>query len=155
MSSALQQIFIDQPDRLRPALAVRRSEVHVENVQEMRSDADVGTQAPAFFPAGNAKIHVADEFERPAAERDIAVHSAAMFAGLSNGVKVSETVRQVAGLMLLNRQALVADHLLQGDDVGVDFFEDAGDAFDANPAIQAAALVNIVGGNPESIHGYT
>lgn len=29
------------------------------------------------------------------------------------------------------------------------------DAFDANPAIQAVALVNIVGGNPEAVHGYT
>jgi hypothetical protein len=78
-----------------------------------------------------------------------------MFAGFSNGVKVSETVRQVAGLVLLNGQALVADHLLQRNDIGADFFEDAGDAFDANPPIQAAALVNIVGGNPEAIHGYT
>ena len=57
--------------------------------------------------------------------------------------------------MLLNGQALVADHLLQRDDIGADFFEDAGDAFDANPAIQAAAFVDIVGGNPEAIHGYT
>ena len=98
---------------------------------------------------------MADAFECPAAERDIAVHAAAMFASFSNGVKVSETVRQIAGLVILNRKALVAHHLLQGDDVGVDLFEDAGDAFDANPAIQAAALVNVVGGNPEAIHGYT
>ena len=151
----LEEIFIHQQDRLRPPLAVRCSKVHVENVHQMRAYADVGAQSPAFFPAGNGKIYAADAFERPAAERDIAIHAAAMFAGFSNGVKVSETVRQVPGLVLLNGQAFAADHLLQGDDIGADFFEDAGDAFDANPAIQAAALVNIVGGNPEAVHGYT
>src|SRR6266436_8538496 len=96
-----------------------------------------------------------DQFESAPAERYIAVHSAAMFASFSNSVKVSETIREIAGLMILNRETLVAHHLLQRHQIGIDLCEHPTDAFDANPAVESPALVNVVRGNAESIHRYT
>ena len=40
-----------------------------------------------------------------------------------------------------------ADHFLQRDDVGVDGREHAGDAFEARAAVEAAAAMNVVGGD--------
>jgi hypothetical protein len=97
---------------------------------------------------------VTDQFETPTAERDIAVHSAAMLPRLSDGVEVPETIREVTRLMFLNRTALVAYDLLQGYDVGVNLGEYLSDAFNANQAIESPALVNVVGGDAEAIHGY-
>jgi hypothetical protein len=150
-----QQIFIDQTDRLCPALAVRRTEVNVEDVKEMWAYAEVGTKHTPFFPAGNAQIHMTGQFESAPAESYIAVHSAAMLASFSDGVKVSETIREIAGLMILNRETVVAHDLLQRYQIGIELCEHPSDAFDGNPAVESTSLVNVVGGNAESIHRYT
>ena len=51
----LEQIFIHQEDRLRPPLAVRRSEMHVKNVHQMLAYADVGAQNSAFSRPGTVR----------------------------------------------------------------------------------------------------
>jgi hypothetical protein len=78
-----------------------------------------------------------------------------MLSGLSNGMKIPETIREIGGLMILKQTPLEAYDLLQGYDVGVDLCEHSRDAFDTNPAIHSPAFVNVVGGDSESIHGYT
>ncbi len=64
---SLKQVFIDEPDRLCPALAMGRAEVHVENVQKVRAQADVGTKHSSFFAAWYAQIHVTNQIEAPSA----------------------------------------------------------------------------------------
>ena len=78
------------------------------------------------------------QFESAPAERYIAVDSAAMLASFSNSVKVPETIRKIAGLMILNRETLMAHHLLQRYQIGIDLREHPSDAFDANPAVDSA-----------------
>ncbi len=78
-----------------------------------------------------------------------------MLPSFANRVKISEAIREIAGLVVLDGTTLVAHDFLQGYDVGADLREHSSDAFDANPAIKSPALVNVVRGNAESIHGYT
>jgi hypothetical protein len=78
-----------------------------------------------------------------------------MLASFSNSVTVPESIREIAGLMILNRETLVAHHLLQRYQIGIDLPEHPSDAFDRNPAVESPALVNVIRGNAESIHLYT
>ena len=76
-----------------------------------------------------------------------------MLASFSNSVKAPETIREIAGLMILNRQTLVAHHFLQGYDVSVNLSQYTRDAFNAYPAIEPPALVNVISGDAEGSHG--
>jgi hypothetical protein len=128
--------------------------MHVKNMQKMTAYVEVSTEHSAFFPAGDAQIDVTDQFERPPAQRHVAVHATPMFSRLANCVPVSEMLREIVGLMILNRTALVAYDLLQSNDVGDNFCEYTSGALDANPAIEPPALVNIVSRDTESSHCY-
>jgi hypothetical protein len=150
-----QKVFIYEPHRLGSALAVRRAEMHVENVQQMRAYADVGTKHAAIFPSGDAEVDMPDQFERPPAQRYVAVDAPAMFSRFAYCVKASKMLRKVAGLMILNGTAFMTHDFLQGYYVGVDFGEYPSDAFHANTAVQSSSFVDIVGGDPESTHDYT
>ena len=46
-----------------------------------------------------------------------------------------------------------ADHFLQRDDVGVDGAEHGGDALGARAAVEAAAAMNVVGGDAQRRRG--
>jgi hypothetical protein len=75
-----------------------------------------------------------------------------MLASFSNGVRVPEMIREIACLMILKRKTLMAHDFLQRHQIGIDLCEHPSDAFDANPAVESPALVDVVRGNAESIH---
>src|SRR5207245_5051039 len=115
-----------------------------KDVQHILAQADVCTKRSTFLPAGYAQIDLPDQLEIPSTQRNVTIHTATVFAGLTDGVKVSELVRQIAGLMVLYGTALMADNFLEGDDVRADLIEHARDAFDARSAVETQSLVDVV-----------
>ena len=55
--------------------------------------------------------------------------------------------------MIRGRSSFVAHHFLERDDVGVHLFQHSRDAFRMDAPVHAAALVNVVGCDSESMHG--
>src|SRR6266566_9528872 len=78
-----EQTFIDQ-SRLGPTLARGCSEVHVENMQKVVPDADVGAQCPARLSPYDAQIDLTRSLNVPPAQRDIAQDTLAMLPGLAD-----------------------------------------------------------------------
>lgn len=143
--NGLEEILIDQPDRLRPALPVCRAKVHIEDMQKLRAYAQVRTEQSPFLPTGNTQIDVPGAFNGLRLNVTFAVDSAAMLPGFFYRMRISELVREIASLVVLDRTAFVAHYLLQGYDVSVDLGEDLTDAFHAKAAIESPAFVNVVG----------
>lgn len=88
-----QKVFINEPHRLGSPLAARRAEMHVENVQQVRAYAKVRAKHAALLPAGDAQIDMPDQFERPPAQRYVAVDASAMFSRFADCVEASKMVR--------------------------------------------------------------
>jgi hypothetical protein len=88
------------------------TEVNVENVHQMVTEADVSSKNAAFFPPRYRQVNMADRPELESSERYVPVRAATMLAGLANRVNVSELGRQVGGLVVLNGLPLVVDNLL-------------------------------------------
>ena len=147
---APQQILIDQPHGLRPALAVRGAEMHVENVQQMRAYAEVGTKHAAFLP-------VRGHSDR----RDGSIRTATGSASrcrrrrrdASGSRQSRERIRDAPQGSLLDDpesngpRGSPPPAALRCRRRSLEY---ARNAFDSNSAIQSPALVNIVSGNPES-----
>ena len=147
-----QKIFIHQPNSLLLALAMRRAKVNVEDMYQMLPNANVGAQNAAFFAARDGQVNLADQSKFESAERHIAVDPATMCARFADGVNISEICRQIFGLMILNRFALVAHYFLESNDVSVQLSQDARNALDARAAIEPPSFVNVVGCDAESGH---
>ena len=91
--------------------------MHVEDVeQRIAVDVDIGAQTAALLAAGDAQIVVAGGADGPAADHHIAVAVAAMLAVFTECMRHSQLARNGLGL--------VAQHFLQGDDIGVNFAQD-------------------------------
>jgi hypothetical protein len=118
--------------------------VNIEDMYQMMPDANVGAQDAAFFAARNGQVNVAHQSKIESAERHIAIDPATMFARFANGVNISESRRQIAGLMIHNRFTLVVHYFLERNDVSVQLSQHAGNALDARAAIEPPRFVNVV-----------
>jgi len=104
----------------------------------------IGAQAAARFAAFHAQIVIVRGLDGEAGEHDIAVGRTLVTAIFAEGEGQIEVGSDGIGLM--------AEHFLKGDDVGVDFAENAGDARRAFAAVHATALVNVVGDDAKGGH---
>src|SRR5579885_1218229 len=148
-----QQILIDEPYGLRSALAMGRAEMHIKDVQQapvMRSN--VRPQHATLLAPGYAEVHVASQSDLPSAERYVSVGRAAVLPRLADGEAISQTAGEIAGLVVLDRMAFMADDLLQGNDVRLNLFQHPRDSFNPDPAVEPAALVDVICGDSKANH---
>jgi hypothetical protein len=127
--------------------------MYVENVQAAMPAANVGPQSAALLPIGDAQVRVRCPLDLPSAERHVAVYPTAVFASLTDRIEVLKAIGEITGLVVFEGRPVVAHYFLERHNVGVEFRENPCDTFDLNPAIQPTALVNVVGDNPNSLHG--
>jgi len=150
MSAVAEDLLIQQPTRLAPPLEVGGSEVNIVEVEGRRPvEVDIDAQAPALFATGDTDVVIVREHQRVAAEHDIAVSGPVQSAILPKPNVEAKGSREEMGLIALILLALVADDLLQANQVGVDLSEDAGDPLRSYTTIEPFALMHIVGRDPQ------
>ena len=84
---------------------------------------------------------------RMPAEDDVAEEAAAQVTGRRHHPAHADQRADLLGVSLRARTG--ADHLLQRDDVRVDRADDLGDALRIGAAIEAAAAMDVVGGDTQ------
>ena len=80
--------------RLLAALAHGRAQVHVEYVQDVAAQADIGPQRHALLACPDGNVDRADQLEVPAAERHVSVGAAAVLARLAHRAEQAQTPGQ-------------------------------------------------------------
>ena len=136
-----------QPARLVPALEERRAEVHVVEVQRVVADGDVDALAAARLARLPRQVVLRVMEDRKPAEDDVAEQAAAQCrAGAMTQPMPSSAPSSSACPAKLRAGA---DDLLQRDDVGLDAADDVGDAVGTGAAVESAAAVDVVGGDPQ------
>ena len=132
---------------LMAALEQRGAEMHVVHVQRRAVDRDVDALQPprlAGFPRQVVLEMLRDG--KPAEDR------VAELMAAQQPRRRHDPAHAERGANLLGVPAAVrprADDFLQRDDVGVDGAQDADDAFGPRAAVETAAAVDVVGGDPQ------
>ncbi len=136
-----------QPLRLMPALEQRRAEVDVVHVQR----AAVGGDVDALHAARLARLPREIVFEMlrdgQPAEHRVAEQMAAQVPRRRHHPAHAQQRAELFDLAVAAWSG--ADHFLQRDDVGVDRAQHGGDAFRAGAAVEAAAAMDVVGGDAQ------
>jgi hypothetical protein len=133
-----------------PAVLRQRStEMHVEHVEHLRSQLDVGSETTSRFAAPNGNVVIAVTAYRETGENDVPVLSATVKASLSKGNVVPKLFGEKASLILLARAAVKPKYFLKGNNVGVDLRQNFRNSFGAHAPVQSPALMNVVGRDPK------
>lgn len=139
---------VDELPSLMAAFEERSAKMDVEGLQDAAVlEVDVGLQAAAAFSAAHRNIVVLRIVNRITGKKDIAVSAAFVVTILPYFGMVAEFLGHIASLLMLATFTLKADDFLQRDNISVQFAQDLRDAIWANAPIQAAALMDIVGGH--------
>jgi hypothetical protein len=134
------------------ALAKAQAEVTVEDVQRGVVDAQVHAQAAARLtpPAGEIAAQRAEHGQ--ARQHRVAIGPCrAVGPGLPHHHRHAEARGQIVRLVGV-RDAVLADHLLQADHVGLDLGDHGGDAVEITAAIEADTAMDVVAGDDEGRH---
>ena len=149
-----QDLHVREPSALVAPLDVVRAQVDVEHVHHRPADVDVDVQAAAPLEALHAEVVVLHRLHREAGQDHVAVGGPPQLAVLAQAELEAHLVGDVARLVLVVPGLLPRHHLLEGDDVRLDLAQHVHDAPRARAAIEAAAAVDVVGRDPDPVHGY-
>jgi hypothetical protein len=139
-----------QTRRLEPALEEGRAEMDVVDVDDVGIHRDVDALDAARLARPPREVVLRMLPDRQPAENDVAKQMSAQVARGRHDPAHAERRAQLLGVTRPRRPG--ADDFLQGDDVRIDVLEDAGDAVRPRPTVEAAAAVDVVGGNAKRGH---
>ena len=129
------------------ALEDRGAEMDVVDVQRAAVDGDVDALQPPRLARLPRQIVLEVLRDRKAAEHGVAELVAAQLPRRRHHPAHAERRADLLGVAAAVRAG--ADHFLQRDDVGVDRAQHRGDALGPRPAVEAAAAMDVVGGDAQ------
>jgi hypothetical protein len=133
------------------ALAQRQAEVTVEDVERPAVGVEIDAQARARLAGAVAQVARAPAEHGQAAEDGVAVGAVAVRADDAHHERHAQPLREVRRLIPV-RRAVLANDLLEPDDVGSDLGDDGGDANEVEAAIEPAPSMDVVAGDDELPH---
>ena len=132
-------------------LAQGEPEVAVEDVQGAAVDVEVDTQASAGLAGAEAQVLDRPTQDGQPAQHRVTVRATAVKPRDAHDEPHAQPVGEVRRLVLAGR-ALLADDLLQADDVGSDLRDDAGDPIEVETPIEAPPAVDVVAADDDLPH---
>jgi len=141
----------EQPELL-AALAQRQPEVAVEHVQRRAVDVEVDAHAASRLAHAKAQVAPPGAEHWQPAQDHVAVDPGAVRARRAHDeLRHLEPGRQIRGLIGVGN-AVLTDHLLKADDVGVDLADDVGDPVEVTAAVQSHSAMDVVAHDGEVSH---
>ena len=128
-----------------PALEQRRAEMHVVEMQRVVFDRQVHALHAAMLAGLPRQVVLLMMADRKAAQDDVAEERGAEMARWRHHPAHAERRAELGGLPRFLRAG--ADHFLEGNDVGIDAGQHAGDSFEPRAAVEAAPAMNVIGRN--------
>lgn len=148
VSAVREDLLVEQPPRLMSSLEVRRSQVHIVDMEQLVAvEVDIDAEAAALLAAGDADVVVMRPDEGKPAENHISISRAVQASILAQLKMHPQFAGNEMGLIMMVFLALQAQHFLQANDVGVDLLQNLDDALGFDPPIQSPAFVNVIRGD--------
>jgi hypothetical protein len=148
-----ENVRVEQFMNLPPPLEKRRSEMDVEKLQVFVSaERDLRQQAAARLAFVDTDVEILRMPHRQTREHRVAVEPAFDLPIFAEEIIHFQLVGDKFGLMVTLVRIFMTQNLLQGDDVGVDFLQNLGDALGRKTPVDADAFVNVICCDADSVH---